>query len=76
MKATGRFFILGVFAVLMLVEVGCRRQSSALPLSLAAVRQLSPTNTARISFRRRSLVVRALEDGRLTSARIWTLFCP
>jgi len=48
-----RFFILAAFAGLMLVELGCGRQPSALPLSLATVRQLSPANTAQISFEER-----------------------
>lgn len=47
------FMILVTCSALLLGAVGCKPQSSAMPLTLQAVRQFDPTNTAQISFEER-----------------------
>ena len=46
--------LLAVCLALCLGAVGCTGKSSAFPLSVQEVRQLSPTNSTRISFEERS----------------------
>ena len=47
------FHLSGVCSVLCLGAIGCTGKSSAFPLSLETVRQLSSTNTTQISFEER-----------------------
>ena len=52
--ATQTFFkLFAVCSVLCLGVTGCSEQSSAFPLSLQQVRQMSPTNSMHISFEER-----------------------
>ena len=46
--------LLTVCLALCLGLVGCTKKSSAFPLSVQAVQQMSPTNSMRISFEERS----------------------
>ena len=63
--------VLVVGSALCLGATGCRQQqSSAFPLSVETVRQMSPTNTAQISFQERDgeifvTVVDKLGDGHI-----------